>query len=78
MLTQELKKQLIDKIQSTDDNSILEDVYRILEVGTLDIEMVVLSNSQKKNIDQGLEDIEKGRYLTDDEADKEIKEWLKK
>jgi hypothetical protein len=78
MLTQELKKQLIDKIQSTDDNSILEDVYRILEVGTLDIEMVVLSNNQKKNIDQGLEDIEKGRYLTDDEADKEIKEWLKK
>jgi hypothetical protein len=78
MLTQELKKQLIDKIQSTEDNSILEDVYRILEVGTLDIEMVVLSNSQKKNIDQGLEDIEKGRYLTDDEADKEIKEWLKK
>lgn len=78
MLTQELKKQLIDKIQSTDDNNILEDVYRILEVGTLDIETVILSNSQKENIDKGLDDIENGRYLTDEEADKEINEWLKK
>ena len=74
MLTKELKKQLIDKIQSTDDNRILEEVYRILDVQTLDIEMVILTDSQRKHIDKGLDDIEKGRYLTDEEADKETKE----
>ena len=47
MLTKEMKKQLIDKIQSTDDANILEEVYRILEVSTQEVDMIVLSDDQK-------------------------------
>ena len=78
MLTKEMKKQLIDKIQSTNDANILEEVYRILEVSTQEVDMIVLSDDQKKKIDRGIKDIEEGRYLTHDEANREINEWLKK
>ena len=78
MLTKEMKQQLIDKIQSTDDANILEEVYRILEVSTQEVDMIVLSDDQKTKIDRGIKDIEEGRYLTHDEANLEINEWLKK
>ena len=73
-----MKKQLIDKIQSTEDINILEEVYRILEVSTREVDMVVLSDEQKAKIDQGISDIEGGRFLTHDEAKKETDQWLKK
>ena len=78
MLKHEMKKRLIDKIQSTVDANILEEVYRILEVSTRDVVMIVLSEDQKSKIDQGINDIEEGRYLTNDDANSEINEWLKK
>lgn len=78
MLFSNIKKQLIDKIQETNDDNLLEEVYRILETGTLNIEQIVLSHSQKKRIDQGIDDIENGKYLSEDDANREIKEWLKK
>ena len=57
---------------------ILEEVYRILEVSTQEVDMIVLSDDQKTKIDSGIKDIEEGRYLTHDEANREINEWLKK
>ena len=78
MISSELKKQLIQKIQTTTDINVLEEMYRILYIGTKDIETIVLSASQKNRIDQGLHDVEEGRYLTPDHANREIEEWLKK
>ncbi len=77
-MTDDLKKQLIEKIGTTNDNNLLEEVYRILETGTLNSEKFVLSKGQKKKIDHGIEDIENGRYLNNTEANREIDEWLKK
>ncbi|MEO6719923.1 MAG: hypothetical protein ABIN67_06130 [Ferruginibacter sp.] len=78
MSSKEMKKQLIDKIQSTNDDKILEEVYRILEVSTQEVDMIMLSDDQKAQIDKGISDIEEGRYLTNEEANREIEEWLKK
>ena len=78
MLTKEMKQELIDKINATKDERILEEVYRILEIGTQEIEMIVLSNEQKDSIDKGIKDIEEGNYLSNEEANREIDEWLKK
>jgi len=78
MLTKEMKLDLIDKIISTKDENILEEVFRILEVGTQEADLVVLSEEQKESINQGLKDIEEGRYLSNEEANGEIAEWLKK
>lgn len=78
MSSKELRKQLIEKIESLEDDKILEEVYRILEVGTQEVDVITLSPNQKSKIDKGLQDIEGGRFLTNDEANRDIDEWLKK
>ena len=78
MLSEEMKQKLINKIQATEDANILEEVYRILELSTQEVDRIVLSDEQKIKIDQGIKDIEEGRYLTHEEADLEINKWLKK
>ena len=78
MSTTELRKRLIEKIQDTSDENILAEVYRILEVSYQDEEIIVLTDAQKAKIDNGFKDIAEGRYLTNDQANKEIDEWLKK
>ena len=78
MSSQEMKNKLIDKIQLTDDDNILEEVYRILDVSTQEVDMFILSDDQTASIDEGLRDYEEGRFLTNDEANREIEEWLKK
>lgn len=39
-----MKQELIDKINSTKDENILEEVYHFLEIETKDVEMIVLSD----------------------------------
>jgi predicted transcriptional regulator len=78
MLSEEMKKELIDKINATKDENILEEVYRILEIGTTEVEMIVLSEEQKNSIDKGLKDFEEGNYLSNEDANHQIEEWLKK
>ncbi len=78
MSSQEMKNKLFDKIQLTDDDNILEEVYRILDVSTQEVDMFILSDDQTASIDEGLRDYEEGRFLTNDEANREIEEWLKK
>ena len=78
MITSEMRQQLIEKIKTTKDINILEEVYRILEVGTIEADEIVLSQEQKNLIDEGLSNIENGNYLSDEDANKEIEEWLRK
>ncbi len=78
MLTEEMKQELIDKIKSIKDRNILEEVYRILEIGTQEVDKIILSNEQKESIDKGIEDVENGNYLSNEDANSEIEEWLKK
>lgn len=73
-----MKQELIDKIKSITDENILEEVYRIIEVGNEDVDRIMLSNQQKESIDLGIKDIEEGNYLSNEEANQEIEEWLKK
>ena len=78
MSTLALKKQLIDKIESTDDHTILEEVYRILDIGEDNFDIYQLSDEQRLAIDKGLDDIKHGRVISHEEAKKEIEEWLSK
>lgn len=76
MSTIELRKRLIDKIQKTENINLLEEAYRLLELETEDIEVYKLSEEQKKALHEGRRQIKGGQFLTDDQANKEIDEWL--
>jgi predicted transcriptional regulator len=78
MMTIELRKKLIDKIQETKDDRILEEAYRLLELETDDIEVYKLNDDQKNAIGEARQQIKNGEFLTEEKANKEIDEWLKK
>ena len=76
MSTIELRKRLIDKIQNTDNENLLEEAYRLLNLETEDIEVYRLSDDQRKAIHEAKQQIKNGQFLTDEQASKEIDEWL--
>ena len=78
MKIMELKKRLIDKIQKSENNHLLEEAYRLLELETQDIEVYKLNDEQKSAVSEAREQIKNGQVLTDDQANQEIDSWLKK
>ncbi len=78
MSSAELKKRLIDKIQKTDNENLLEEAFRLLQLESEDIEIYKLSDEQKSAVNEVREQIKRGEFLTDDEANKDIDEWLGK
>ena len=78
MSTVEWRRKLIEKIQKTENEGLLEEAYRLLELETEDIEIYKLTEEQKKAISDGRLQIKNGNFLTDDQANNEIDEWLSK
>ena len=78
MSTLELKQKLIHKIQGTENEVILEEVYRLLEIDSESLGVYKLNDEQKMAIAESREQIRNGQFLSDEEADKEIDEWLGK
>ncbi len=76
MSTIELKKSLIDKINSIDDKNLLQDIYRLINIEIDKPEIYQLNEEQLNIINEAQEQIKKGIYLTQKEADKETEEWL--
>jgi hypothetical protein len=66
MSTTELRKRLIDKIQKTDNENILQEAYRLLELETEDIEIYKLSDDQKNAVNEARKQIKEGEFLTND------------
>ncbi len=78
MSTTEIKKNIVDKLESVQDVILLDEIYRIL---TLDLNMdikYVFSEQQLSVLNERDVAIDKGHYFTDEEADKDLEEWLKK
>jgi len=74
----DFKQNLIKQIQATDNIRLLEVIQSILALDADEVEAIQLSEEEKQVINQGQEDIRKGNSLTNDQANKEIDEWLKK
>ena len=78
MSTIELRKLLIEKIQLTNDNKLLEEASRLLEAEIDDSDVYVLNDKQKEAIKESRKQIANGEFLTDEESNKEIDKWLNK
>lgn len=78
MSTIELRKLLIEKIQLTDDDKLLEEASRLLEVEIEESEVYILNDKQTIAIVEGRKQIINGEYLTHEESSKEIDKWLSK
>ncbi|TKC00806.1 hypothetical protein [Pedobacter cryophilus] len=68
----------MEKIQKTENHSLLEEAYRLLELETKDEEVFKLGEQQKESIEISRHQIKNGEFLTGEQANKEIDEWLGK
>ena len=78
MKVADLKHKIISKINQTSDNGLLEELYRLLSIDEYEFEILELSNEQKQQIDIAKKQYREGQFLSQEQADKEIDEWLNK
>jgi hypothetical protein len=78
MSTIELKEKVISKIQGMEDQEIIAEVYQLLQASTDDREPYRLSDEQLAVVNEAREQVRMGKFLTDEEANREIDEWLGK
>lgn len=76
MSTVELRKRLIEKIQATSDDHLLEEANRLFEIETEELDIYLLNDEQKTIIGQSRQQISQGKFISDEQANKEIDEWL--
>ena len=50
---------------------------RLLQLENEDMEVYKLSEEQKKAVNEAKQQIKNGQFLADDEANKDINEWLR-
>jgi len=78
MTVTELKKRLIGKISQLENNELLEEMYRLIANEETDISIYELSEEQIKAVEEGQLQYKNGEFLTEEQADKDIEEWLGK
>ncbi len=78
MTVTELKKRLIGKISLLENNELLEEMYRLIANEETDISIYELSEEQLKAVEEGQHQYKNGEFLTEEQANKDIEEWLGK
>ena len=76
MSTIELKQKLISKIQETVDDRLLEEALRLLNIESSELDVLVLNEEQVNAVNEAQAQIESGQFLSNEQANKEIDEWL--
>jgi hypothetical protein len=78
MTVTELKQRLIGKINQLENNELLEEMYRLIANEETDTGIYKLSEEQLKAVEEGQLQYKNGEFLTEEQADKDIEEWLGK
>lgn len=76
MNTSELKLNIIQKITELKEVRVIEEIKRLLDF-ELDQGIYELSETQKNRVAEAREEYTNEDFLTADEADNEIDQWLK-
>ncbi len=76
MTTSELKKCVIEDIEKTKDEDLLGEIYRILRAEEQDLDVFKFTDKQKSQIEISLKQIASGETISEEDADKEMDEWL--
>jgi hypothetical protein len=76
MATPTLKERLSEKIQQSDNEALLDEVSRLMDAEAADDAVYELNDAQKQVIATAQQQVRQGQYLTDEQANKEIDEWL--
>lgn len=76
MNTSDLKIDLINRITQLKEARIIEEIQKILDF-ELDQNEYILTDEQKERVAEAREEYKNKAYLTEDQANQDIEEWLK-
>ncbi|HLW20757.1 MAG TPA: hypothetical protein VKX33_10550 [Cyclobacteriaceae bacterium] len=75
-MVSELKLHIIRKVAAITEESVLEDIDRLLNLASDSGNLYELTNEEKEAVEAGLKDIKDKKMHSSEEADKIIKAWL--
>ncbi|MFZ1323281.1 MAG: hypothetical protein WAT71_17130 [Ignavibacteria bacterium] len=78
MSKEEIKSLLHESIENIQDDDFLLSVKEIIDSMYIPSEIPIISENRKKRILDSNDQIDKGNFITNEEADKLVDEWLKK
>jgi predicted transcriptional regulator len=76
MTTLELKKKLIKRINNIDDELLLQEMSRLAGIGDQESDIYYFTEEESSAIEEARESYARGEFLTNEEANKEVDEWL--
>jgi len=78
MTTMELKRKLIDGINKLEDDLLLEEISRLIEIENEESDIYYFTEEESRAIEEARENYTNGEFLSNKEANKEVDEWLGK
>lgn len=72
------KEKIISKVNSINDEQLLEEILDLLNIESDLEEIYRVSETQKVAIEEGFLDIKEGRVYSQEDADELTKKWLKR
>jgi len=71
-----VKEQIIDGLSDVDDVSILNEILRLVQQKPNNEPTYFFNEKEKKAVEEGISDLELGKFYTNDEAKKLVSKWL--
>jgi len=73
-----IKQLIINRISEIENESVLKEILELISAETEVTEVYTLNPQQESKVNEALEDISRGRTMSQEESEKFISEWLKK
>ena len=77
MNTQQIKADLIDAINQSDNPVFLMEVSKLIDIDIGNEKVIKLTKDQVNELKTAIAQIENGKLLTHEEAKKQAEEWLR-
>jgi hypothetical protein len=79
MSTTELKEKLITQINGTDNDELLSEISTMLYTESKSVKGVYkMSETEREAVEDGLNQIRNGQWISNEEANRQVEEWLGK
>lgn len=72
-----IRNNLIDKLLTISNEDYLSALYQLVEKSNTDDDVVKITKEQRKMLELSEKDIEDGDLISQEQLDKEDREWLK-
>ncbi|MEO8848513.1 MAG: hypothetical protein ABI440_07790 [Casimicrobiaceae bacterium] len=78
MSIKDKKEAILQKLQLTNDEQLIEDIYELLNFDDLGtgIEINKLPEELQDKINRAIDDYKNGRYITHHQMQKKVRQWL--